>query len=353
MFPPNFKSQLIEALVEWLWRSWISFGVSGHGIQSRADRVIDPEVLLLASSHWARYDARLFDEIIDWLCLHGHFIHLQRMQNLLHSGLGDARVLSAISAVLVETSIHKKWKALVEPPFPQDSVQPLFLSTEREELPWGPKDPLFAAQGFHRGPVELRQLSQSPDPRRAENFSLKLRSIFGTNARAEIVLHLLTNGPATATEIARRSGYTTRSILLPLREMALSGHLMEPPRPKRQRSQRGTPPAAATRGPSMAYALRPDEWSFLRTWDSPAGFPVMESPAPLLILCLTVLAHNETSAGGSDALQRLQFSQAVAGPLENIHRHGLSGKYGLPMGLQSDQLVQTLADRLPDLIAEV
>jgi len=65
-------------------------------------------------------------------------------------------------------------------------------------------------------------MSQPPDPRRASNLWLKLRSLFGTSARAEIMLHLLTAGPATAGEIARRSGFTARSVLLPLREMALA-----------------------------------------------------------------------------------------------------------------------------------
>ena len=110
MSPPNFN--LIPPLLDWLWRSWACLGISGHGGTARPDRVIDPEALVLASTLWARYDARLFDEMLDWLCLNGSLINLQRLSNLHRTGLGDAAVLSAIAAVIQQNSRHAKWTAL-------------------------------------------------------------------------------------------------------------------------------------------------------------------------------------------------------------------------------------------------
>jgi hypothetical protein len=354
MSPPSSNTQIITALLDWLWRSWISLGVSGHGPAARADRVIDPEALILASTLWTRYDARLFDEMLDWLCLHGGIIHLQRLRNLHRTGLGDSQVLSAIAGVVVERSQHSKWKALVSKPVSTEPLMPLFLSLEEKTTAWGQPDPLFAAHGYHRGRMELRQLSQPPDPRLAPNLWLKLRSLFGTSARAEILLQLLTAGPATAGEIARRSGFTARSVLLPLREMALSGHLHEPPRPARIRPQRGQPAPARTRGPSLAYALRPEEWSFLRTWEEPSGFPDLALPAPLLLLCQRVLAHSDSNTpAASPALQSLQLRETTAAPLADIYRLGLSGDYGLPPDLSGDRLATTLNERLPALIANL
>jgi hypothetical protein len=354
MSPPNFNTQLITALLDWLWRSWVSLGVSGHGPAARADRVIDPEALILAGSLWARYDARLFDEMLDWLCLHGGLIHLQRLRNLHRTGLGDSQVLSAIAAVVVKHSPHSKWKALVSKPVSTEPLTPLFLSLTERTIAWGEPDPLFAAHGYHRGRMELRQLSQPPDPRRASNLWLKLRSLFGTSARAEIILQLLTTGPATAGEIARRSGFTARSVLLPLREMALSGHLHEPPRPARTRPQRGQPAPARTRGPSLAYALRPEEWSFLRTWEAPSGFPELVLPAPLLLLCQRLLAHLDSDAtAAAPALQSLQLRETTAAPLADIHCFGLSGAYGLPPDLSGERLATTLNERLPTLLTNL
>src|SRR4051794_15566652 len=113
MLPAAFSSQLIETIVSWLWRSWNSLGVAGHGGTARADRVIDPESLILASTQWARYDARLFDEMLDWLSLYGSLINLQRLRNLHRTGLGDTAVLAAVADVVQKRSQQSKWKVLV------------------------------------------------------------------------------------------------------------------------------------------------------------------------------------------------------------------------------------------------
>ncbi|CAN5750913.1 hypothetical protein BH11VER1_BH11VER1_29300 [soil metagenome] len=354
MLPPGFNAQLITPLLDWLWRSWSALGVSGHGGTARADRVIDPEALILASTLWARYDARLFDEMLDWLCLHGALINLQRLRNLHRTGLGDTAVLAAVAAVVQEHSPQTKWKALVGKRTSSRKLVPLFLDLNGKSAAWGTPDPLFASHGFHRGRLELRQMSQPPAPRHAPNLWLKLRSLFGTTTRAEIMLQLLTSGPATAGGIARRSSFTARSILVTLREMAQSGHLYEPPRRARSRPQRGQVAAARTRGPSLDYSLRPEEWTFLRTWTEPPGFPALKLPAPLLLLCQQVLQCLATEKPGTTALmQSMHLRVATAESLTDIQRHGLSGDYGLPAQLPGESLVQTFADRLPAAIASL
>lgn len=354
MLPANFSTQLIEAILDWLWRSWNSFGVAGYGGNARTDRVIDPESLILASTQWARYDARLFDEMLDWLSLHGSLINLQRLRNLHRTGLGDTAVLAALADVLQERSQQSKWKVLVGHRDSQPKLAPFFLRLDEKPAAWGKPDPIFAAHGFHRGRLELRQLSQAPSPHAAPNLWLKLRSFFGTTTRAEIMLQLLTGEPATAGEIARRSGFTARSVLVTLREMALSGHLYEPPRPARTRTQRGQPPTARTRGPSLAYALRNEEWSFLRTWSEPLGFPSLKLTSPLLLLCQRLLESLEIAKPGiSSELQSIDLRKALTESLQEIHRHGLSGEYGLPPSLPGDTLVPTLVERLPVALASL
>jgi hypothetical protein len=354
MLPANFSTQLIEAILAWLWRSWNSLGVAGHGGNARADRVIDPEGLILASTQWARYDARLFDEMLDWLSLHGSLINLQRLRNLHRTGLGETTVLAALADVLQERSQQSKWKVLVGKHRSKRALTPLFLSLDKKPAAWGIPDPIFAAHGFHRGRLELRQMSQAPSPHAAPNLWLKLRSLFGTSTRAEIMLQLLTGKPATAGEIARRSGFTARSVLVTLREMALSGHVYEPPRPARPRTQRGQPAAARTRGQSLAYALRNDEWSFLRTWNEPSGFPSLKLTSPLLLLCQRLIKCLETMKPGiSSDLKSIELRQALTESLQDIHRHGLSGEYGLPPSLPGDTLVPTLVERLPVALASL
>jgi hypothetical protein len=352
MFPVNFSHQLIGPLLDWLWRSWISLGVAGHGSGARADRVIDPESVVLASSVWARYDARLFDEMLDWLCLHSSLINLQRLRNLHQSGLGDGAILSTMAGVIVHNSAQSKWKVLINVPEQQTPLTPLFLSLTGNTPVWGTPEPQFAQQGFHRGTLELRQMSQPPSPHLAPNVWLKLRSLFGTSTRAEIMLHLLTAGPATAAEIARRTGFTSRAILMPLREMELSGHLYGPPRPERSRPQRGQPTPERTRGLSQAYSLRPDEWSFLRTWDDPTGFPALQSPALLLLLCQKSLSCFSSQASTA-SMEAIRLRESISPVLADISRQGLSGEYGLSIARPGDRLITDLAEILPKAIAHL
>ena len=354
MLPPSFSSQLVEALIDWLWRSWTSFGVAGQGSRVRAGSVIDPEALILASTLWARYDPRLFDEMLDWLCLHSSLINLQRLRNLNETGLGDASVLSVIAAVIQERSAQTKWKAIIHQPAQSNSLSPLFLSLDGQARCWGEAEPLFAQHGFQRGKLELRQMSQAPAPNQAPNFWLKLRCLFGTSTRAEIALRLLTTGPATAADIARRSGSTARSILVTLREMALSGHIYEPPRPARSRPQRGQTAPARTRGPSLAYSLRAEDWSFLRTWNEPPAFPLLKPPGPLLLLCQQVLAWQVSeNPKTSPQAQSMHLRNTITPTLEAIHRQGLSADYGLPSQLPGDQLIATLTERLPTAVSRL
>jgi hypothetical protein len=352
MLPPDFN--LIPALLDWLWRSWTSLGISGHGGTTRADRVIDPEALVLASTLWARYDARLFDEMLDWLCLNGSLVNLQRLSNLHRTGLGDADVLSAIAAIVQKSSQHTKWKVLAGKSGSTQDLAPLFLSLDGNSGSWGDAEPGFAAHGFHRGKLELRQMSQIPDPGLAPNLWLKLRSLFGTSTRAEIMLQLLTTGPATAGEIARRSGFSARSILVALREMAQSGHILEPPRQVRERPRRGQAPAVRTRGSSLPYSLRTEEWSFLRTWSEPVGFPALRPPGPLLLLCQKVLqCLDEEKPGAPSVTRSLRLREATADALADVHRQGFSSDYGLPAQLAGGNFASTLATRLPAAIASL
>lgn len=350
MLPPN--SNLISALLDWLWRSWSSLGVSGHGGTARCDRVIDPEALVLASTLWARYDARLFDEMLDWLCLNGSLINLQRLANLHRTGLGDRDVLAAIASIVQGNSQHTKWKALAGTSGAPRDLVPLFLNADGKSGSWGDAEPGFAAHGFHRGKLELRELSRTPDPGLAPNLWLKLRSLFGTSTRAEIMLQLLTIGPATPGEIARRSAFSARSILVTLREMAQSGHVLEPPRQLRERHRQGQAKAARTRGSSLPYALRSEDWSFLRTWSEPVGFPALRPPSPLLLLCQRVLqCLDEERPGASSATRSIRLREATTDALADVYRQGFSGDYGLPAQTAGGDFASTLVSRLPTAIA--
>ncbi len=247
--PINFKVEAREATLDLLWRQWIALGVSGHGAPISGHAMVDPEALLLASTTLARYDARLFDEVLDWLHDQADWINLQRLARLHKDySLGDASILSVIATRLARLPAHKKWSALVRPP----STSPAPVSLFPADGHFGPSDPDFLAHGWLRGPARYRGLSVAPRMDQAGNLLLKLRALFGRQSRAEVMAWLLAREAGHPAEIARQTGHFRRSIQLALNELERSGHI------RARREAR-----------AKQFSLVHDDWRFLATWKTP------------------------------------------------------------------------------------
>lgn len=206
--------------MKFLWRQWSALGVAGYA-GSEDSWIVDPEALLLFSTTVARQDARLFDEIFDWLQVNGKWISLQRIGRMRKEGLGDATILAAIAEHLAKDSVHHKWKTLLKVDPVVESPRVLF-----SDLPnIGKSDEIFSRWGWLRPVPDLREMSQSPRPDTAATFLFKLRSLFGRQARAEVFAWLLTHKSGHPAEIARQTGYFRRTVQLVLNELAESGHV--------------------------------------------------------------------------------------------------------------------------------
>ena len=68
MQPKEFNA-FRKKILALLWRQWSALGIAGQ-TEKGAASLVDPEALLLCSLSLARYDARLFDEIIDPIITH-------------------------------------------------------------------------------------------------------------------------------------------------------------------------------------------------------------------------------------------------------------------------------------------
>jgi len=247
----KFKAEFGQSLLQFLWRQWSALGVSGYA-ESSDPWCIDPEALLLFSTVIARKDPRLFDEIFDWLNQNASWLSLQRITRIQKDfALGDPQVLAAIAEHLCQQSEHRKWGSLCNKGFTQKS-NPTQALAEPEplfpELPkFGKTDPIFEAWGLLRGPVEHRGLSTPPRCNQPTTFLFKLRSLFGRQARAEVMAWLLANPSGHPAEIARQTGYFARSVQIVLNELELSGHIQS----KRV-------------GREKHFFLKHQEWDFLQ-----------------------------------------------------------------------------------------
>jgi len=333
----NFKAQLIERLLKFLWRQWSALGVAGH---ARADDpwIIDPEALLLFSTTVARHDARLFDEILDWLHTNGSWINLQRLGTLQkEEQLGDSGILAAIAEHLARDSAHQKWKVLIRRA--EDSTTPTSQVFRQlfPDLPLlGEADPIFLKRAWQRGPLDLRGMSQSPRPDQPATFLFKLRALFGRQARAEIIAWLLANETGHPAEIARQTGYFRRTVQLVLNELAQSGHVR-----------------ALRTGREKDFSIRRSEWRFLLTWNQDGPFPQWITWAPLFNAFATFL--ETLSQPGlderSESFQAVQFREALDSVLPALNRAGLATEFTATPNLRGKALVASLLNDIDAILS--
>jgi hypothetical protein len=101
--------------------------------------------------------------------------------------------------------------------------EPLFLAADLPELDFGLRDEVFLRHGFSRGKLELRGLSRLFNPVKPECTLLRLRSLFGISARAEIILYLLTHAAGHPSHIARETGYSQKNVQDTMLDLSASG----------------------------------------------------------------------------------------------------------------------------------
>ena len=221
----QFRNDLRARALGLLWAQWDELGATGHAAWDRPV-AIDPDALLAFSCSLARQDARLFEEILDWLAVNGRFLNVQRLANVVQkSGLRGGPVLSAVADFMARSGFSAKWERLARLFRRADAEpEPLFYVDAGTPMPdFGPPDPVFLEHGFTRGTVRLREHARPFAAGRPANLWLALRALLGVNARCEIWLYLLLNGKGHARGIARETGYFQKTIQDALAEMGQSG----------------------------------------------------------------------------------------------------------------------------------
>ena len=220
----KFREMVISQLLDLLWGQWSALGVAGRGVLEQRN-VIDPEPLLLLSLTICRHDARLFDEVMDWLMINGAFMNVQRLKSIRnHYDFQCTPQLGAVAEVLGQKANSAvKWKNLVGLGVKR-TVEPLFFMNNGKPLPTpGEHAPEFERHGLLRGPLILRGFSQPFPFHGMPALLLRLRALLGVNARCEVLCMLGATDEIHPSAAAHQTGYFPRTIQNALVEMARSG----------------------------------------------------------------------------------------------------------------------------------
>lgn len=224
----SFREFYLENILTFLWRQWSALGVAG-GARAEENWVIDPEALLIFSLQMARYEPRLFDEILDWLVINGKWIDIHRLRGITKTkDEKTQRLLSVVAYFLSQEakSYQRKWHVLRTLRKLDSDVQSEMLFQTKQGKPYPQaknNSAIFHNYGFLRDEFSLRKMSKSVSVVAKSNIRFLLRALFGIGSRSECILYLLTHEAGHPAEVANAIGISVRGAQDALIELSESG----------------------------------------------------------------------------------------------------------------------------------
>ncbi len=310
----QLSNKIHDVMPRLLWRQWCDLGVKGHGGES-GGIVIDPEALIVATCIWGRYEMRLFEEMLDWLIEFHPAININRLKAFHARQSAETQsILSAVADFTGNTTGNRQWKNF-EDESSKVQIEPraLFMRDKHTPVPpFGSNfDEVFKAHGWITGKFEPRGLAG----KYIDGISalrLKMRYLFGCNARAETIAFLLTNPDgAHPPFIGKQIGYTQKTVNDALSAMARSNYI-----------------CPETSGNKRIYYLSSDFAAFLSGQRKSSGIWFNWMPA----CCFLELLENKLNDSGFTELSeqaqavelRLMLKKLPYPPALCISRDGFS-----------------------------
>lgn len=216
MTPSQLHRLLLDSLVELAWGQWTALGVAGVG--HAPSSIVDPEALLVATMSIGRWDARLFDETLDWTVVNSATVDAARLRRLARDSTPEQRRLVAVIAQLASEGEERAGLKRVQADLiaresgTDYGSQPLFRSPRPDSQNWVTADEVFASLGFQRPAPELRGMSRQPDTSNPACLRFKARALVGLGPRAEVLSYLWTHDWAHGRLIAERGAHNQSTV---------------------------------------------------------------------------------------------------------------------------------------------
>ena len=233
MLPNDFRDALRANLLTVMWRQWSALGLATHSaVEDR--HPVDMEALLVASAVLSSHDQRLTKLAEEWLCLNRTLVLKARVIRM-------CQVLEQLAG--------------------------------KHHIDVAPLDPEQVI-GSEKADSTGSKRAISPGPSGLAIAQVNLRRLFGINARADLLLYLISGRSGSSAGIARAVWFDQKAVYRTLESWAEAGVCTRP----RAHSADG-------------YILvRTDEWLQLLNLDQPVSWVNWaENLFPLL------LVHHATS----------------------------------------------------------
>ncbi|MDY0003788.1 MAG: helix-turn-helix domain-containing protein [Polyangia bacterium] len=324
----SYRPLFLDRVLDLLWCQWSSLGVAGHA-EDWQGGLIDPEALVLATCFFGRFDARLFDAMLEWTGINGRYLNVGRVWRILSDQkLAGEATFRALAETAMTSVTAAKWAKTRRAPGEARSPEPFFFLRDGRPMPVvGELDPGFVRHGFLRDRYEPRRVAHAFRPERPANLLLRLRAMFGVNARCEIIAYLLVNRTGSPREIARQTGYFPATIANALAEMRDSGFVIARPEGRR-RVHRLVPDTWQAllvgtslprwRGWASIFGALESIWNLLRSDGLDRESPLAQASTLRRMLLGTVVERVETN------VPEVVFGDLTAFPGEALLPHFLA-----------------------------
>lgn len=199
--PREFKERFFDNLIEIHWRQWTALGVASH-VKPEKRWIVDLEPLIISTLAMGLHDKRLLSSSIEWLTKNGEWINLSRLK----------RIVNVFSE-----------------PLPELRVAPLYLGSfllfintynrnARYKIKYSTTDSYSAKDNGMNDyktfltNFKVRNVTTEPKLQIPSMIQLLLRSIFGVDARTEILIYLLSHEGGNSNSIAKEIFYNQKNI---------------------------------------------------------------------------------------------------------------------------------------------
>jgi predicted transcriptional regulator len=212
----KFKEEFYNDLLEIYWRHWTSVGVSSH-VQPERYWIIDLEALIVSTLAIGLLDKRLLSVSLEWLAKNGHWINLSRLKRIVTSfakpfhGSQEPLIVPEICELFIEK--YNKF------------ARSNMIHEERAYYGSGAKMLNEYKNIFNT--FKPKGVVTEPKLQNPSLVQLLLRGTFGVDARAEILIYLLSHDSGNSNSIAKEIYYNQKNIYRILEQWTHSQMVMK------------------------------------------------------------------------------------------------------------------------------
>ena len=219
----EFNFNFLNELRNLHWRQWAALGVAAD-IEPEKDTVIDIEALIVSTFAMRKLDLRLFEGMLEWVFTNKEFVFGTRVNRIAKEfadrklgknvRLVDGDKVEMLKQIIKYRSVYKG----IREGIPKDLV-----AVDEEE--WRGKKDTF----------EFRDIITKPAYSDASSLHLRLRSYFGTHARADVMLYLLLNTEGNSYSIAKEIYHDQKNVYRILEQWSDAGMVQKIEEPRKNR----------------------------------------------------------------------------------------------------------------------